>query len=50
MLSKMFNTFIEMRQRSANKKVIQYLHTMNERELKDLGITRGEIEQFVNGE
>jgi len=45
---KVFNAFIEARQKEANRRIaMMHLYRMNDRELNDIGIGRGDIRRVV---
>tara|TARA_R100000734_G_scaffold12314_1_gene9084 strand:+ start:248 stop:430 length:183 start_codon:yes stop_codon:yes gene_type:complete len=48
MLKKLFNKIIKARTESAKRRIaMMQLYTLNDRELKDIGIARGDIERAV---
>mgnify|MGYP005992125311 FL=1 len=50
-LVKVFNAFIESRQKEANRRIaMMQLSAMTDRELNDIGIGRGDIRRVVNEE
>jgi uncharacterized protein YjiS (DUF1127 family) len=47
-LSRVFTAIVESRMREAERRVAMYqLSSMTDRELKDMGVTRGELKQVV---
>ena len=50
-LVRVFNAFIEGRQKEANRRIASmHLYRMTDKELRDIGITRGDIDRIVDEE
>jgi len=50
-LVKVFNAFIEGRQKEADRRIASMqLHGMTDKDLRDIGITRGDINRIVDEE
>ena len=51
LLVKVFNAFIEGRQKEADRRIASMqLHGMTDKDLRDIGITRGDINRIVDEE
>ena len=50
-LVKVFNAFIEGRQKEADRRIASMqLHGMTDKDLRDIGITRGDINRIIDEE
>jgi uncharacterized protein YjiS (DUF1127 family) len=50
-LVKVFNAFIEGRQKEADRRIASMqLHGMTDKDLRDIGITRGDISRIIDEE